>query len=378
MLADGVGIDTACSRRTTKLRPKITADRAQALKIGGRRASSPRSHSAIGLHLLEVGSPLVWLRLLNKFGTFGRIAAPGRMINGMEVLIILNIAIAVSLHAEIQNLWARVLLNCLKRRLVVAIIILVSIFRMRFGVVDATIDLKYVLLFHTIGGHFRTRLGCASTLDRILGSIIVTSVLLHIYVVHGAHTANRIVTIAELVLILQHHLLLIEVILSFGVGRRPMVLIGVDILQFILILLFQRKSLIWNTTLGLLHRLVYVDVAVRVTLCKAHHRALAVIRLIQPLMVVLGKILDLRQVHRFPNWKVHQGVVDLPIMLRVSLWQHFLLIFAVLDQNDVTSHVLIHFLALLVVSRLHRHDGIHSQACVRRLQGMRVGSLSEA
>lgn len=76
---------------------------------------------------------------------------------------------------------------------------------------------------------------------------------------------------------------------------------------------------------------------------------------------------------------MHQGVVHLAVMLRMSLRQHFLLILIVLDQNDVTSHILIHFLALLVVAWFHTHDVVDSEVCVgTRLQRMRIGSLSKA
>lgn len=76
---------------------------------------------------------------------------------------------------------------------------------------------------------------------------------------------------------------------------------------------------------------------------------------------------------------MHQRVVDLAIMLRVSFRQHFLLSLVVLDQNDVTCHVLGHFLALLGGARFHTYDIIYSQVLIRtRLQGMRIRPLSKA
>lgn len=96
-------------------------------------------------------------------------------------------------------------------------------------------------------------------------------------------------------------------------------------------------------------------------------------------MLVLGKVLHLRQVGRLSNRQMHQGVVDLAVMLGMSFRQHFLLVLIVLDQNDVAGHVLIHFLALLIVARLHTHNVGYSQVCIgTRLQRMRIGSLSKA
>ena len=49
-----------------------------------------------------------------------------------------------------------------------------------------------------------------------------------------------------------------------------MVLICVNVLQFVLVLLFKRKSLIWDAALGL-HGLVDVNVTVGITLAEAQH-----------------------------------------------------------------------------------------------------------
>ena len=76
---------------------------------------------------------------------------------------------------------------------------------------------------------------------------------------------------------------------------------------------------------------------------------------------------------------MHQGVVHLAVMLRMSLRQHFLLVLSVLDQNDVAGHILIQFLALLTVGGLHAHNVIYSQVRVGTwLQRMRIGSLTKA
>ena len=156
MLSYSVGIHACSSRRTPKLRSEIATYRSQSLKIGGGCASGSRSHGAIRLHcLLKVGTSLVRLRLVNKFGSFGRVAASRWVINGMEVLIIREVGVvAVRLHAKIQNLRASVLLDRLKGGCIVTIILLVTIFRVGLGVVDATVDLQHVLLFQTIRWHF--------------------------------------------------------------------------------------------------------------------------------------------------------------------------------------------------------------------------------
>lgn len=60
-------------------------------------------------------------------------------------------------------------------------------------------------------------MGSAAAFDGVLRSIVMASILLHAYVIHGAHATDRIVTIAELVLILQHHLLLIKVVLGLRI-----------------------------------------------------------------------------------------------------------------------------------------------------------------
>ena len=62
---------------------------------------------------------------------------------------------------------------------------------------------------------------------------------------------------------------------------------------------------------------------------------------------------------------MNQGVVHLAVVLNMPFRQHFLLVLIVLDQNDVAGHILIHFLALLVIARLHAHDICYSQICVR-------------
>lgn len=239
VLTYSVSIDASTSRRTSKLRPNVAIHRSQALKIGGGCASSSWSHGAIRLDL-RFRTSLVRLRLMNKFRTFGRVARSTWVINSMEVLTVCDIWVAVRLHTKIQNLRAGVLLDCLKRCLIVTIILLVTIFWVGF-IVNTTIDLEHILLFHIILWHLWAWLRSSATLDGTLGSIIITSILLlHIYIIHWTHTSDRIVTIAELVLILQHHLLLIEVILGLGIWWRTMVLICVDIFQFCLILLFKR------------------------------------------------------------------------------------------------------------------------------------------
>ena len=204
-----VGINASTSRRTSKLRPNITIHRSQALKIGGGCAPSSWSHGAIRLYLLEVSTSLVRLRLMNKFRTFGWVAASTWVINSVEILTVCDIWIAMGLHAKIQNLRAGVLLDCLEGCLVVIVILLVTIFWVGFGAVYATIDLKHILLFHIIRWHLRAWLRSATAFDGTLGCVIITSILLHIHIVHRAHTSDWIVTIAELVLILQHHFLLI-------------------------------------------------------------------------------------------------------------------------------------------------------------------------
>ena len=67
---------------------------------------------------------------MNKFRTFGGIAALSWVINGMEVLNwnLIDARAAVRLHVKIQNRRAS-LLDCLERSLIVTtIILLITIF----------------------------------------------------------------------------------------------------------------------------------------------------------------------------------------------------------------------------------------------------------
>ena len=70
-------------------------------------------------------------------------------------------------------------------------------------------------------------------------------------------------------------------------------------------------------------------------------------------MLVLGKVLYLRQVGRLSNLQMHQGVVDLAVMLVMFFRHHFLLVLLFWIKTMIPAMFWFIFWLIVIVARLH-------------------------